>query len=53
VIRTNENGLRTYPINVIAEADYGGMPKRLSKNAIPHSDTGFTIAFLATANEDA
>jgi hypothetical protein len=27
--------------------------KRLSKNAIPYSDTGFIIAFLATANEDA
>jgi hypothetical protein len=27
--------------------------KRLSKNAIPYGDTGFIIAFLATANEDA
>ena len=31
----------------------GGVPKRLSKNAIHYSDTGFIIAFLATANEDA
>jgi hypothetical protein len=27
--------------------------KRLYKNAIPYSDTGFIIAFLSTANEDA
>jgi hypothetical protein len=38
---------------MITAAAYGGMPKRLSKNAIPYSVTGFIIAFLATANEDA
>jgi hypothetical protein len=53
VIRTNKNGPLTYAVDMVAAAAYGGMPKRLYKNAIPNGDTGFIIAFLSTASEEA